>query len=64
MAKPTKRFWVGAPDGYGQPDDDDAEGLPIPDDDGNVYPRRRRPTTKTKPGRAADVEGEKRKRSK
>lgn len=60
MAKPTKRFWVGSPDGYGQPDDDDAEGLPIPDDDGNVYPRRRRPTKKPNPRRGASGKSEKR----
>lgn len=37
MAKKSKRFWTGSPDGYGQPDDDQVEGCLSPDDDGNVY---------------------------
>jgi hypothetical protein len=64
MAEPAKRFWTGAPDGYGLPDDDEPEGLPIPDDDGNVYPRRRRPTKKTKPRRGASGKSEPRSRKK
>jgi hypothetical protein len=61
MAEPEKRFWTGSPDGYGRPDDDDqAEGLPIPDDDGMVYPRRRRPAKKAQPRRGAS--GDKRKK--
>jgi hypothetical protein len=35
--KPTKRFWTGSPDGFGQPDDDLVEGCLSPDEDGNVY---------------------------
>jgi len=35
--KPAKRFWVGSPDGYGQPDDDQVEGSLSPDEDGHVY---------------------------
>jgi hypothetical protein len=37
MAKKSKRFWVGSPDGFGLPDDDQVEGCLSPDDDGNVY---------------------------
>jgi hypothetical protein len=58
--KAAKRFWTGSPDGFGQPDDDEAEGLPIPDDDGNVYPRRRRPAKKAQPRRGSS--GDKRKK--
>jgi len=35
--KAQKRFWVGSPDGFGQPDDDVVEGCLSPDEDGNVY---------------------------
>jgi hypothetical protein len=37
MAKKAKRFWVGSPDGFGQPDDDQVEGSLSPDEDGHVY---------------------------
>jgi len=38
MAKKSqKRFWVGSPDGFGQPDDDVVEGCLSPDEDGHVY---------------------------
>lgn len=37
MAKKSKRFWVGDPDGFGLPDEDQVEGSLTPDDDGNVY---------------------------
>ena len=37
MAKKSKRFWVGDPDGFGMPDEDQVEGCLSPDEDGNVY---------------------------
>jgi hypothetical protein len=40
MAKKAKRFWVGSPDGFGQPDDDQVEGSLSPDEDGHVYVKR------------------------
>ena len=59
-----KRFWTGSGEGYGQPDDDDqAEGLPIPDDDGMVYPRRRRPAKKAQPRRGASGKADQRKKN-
>ena len=36
MAKRSKRFWVGDPDGFGMPDEDEP-GCWIPDDHGDVY---------------------------
>jgi hypothetical protein len=43
MAKKAKRFWVGDPDGFGLPDEDQVEGSLTPDDDGHVYLNRRLP---------------------
>ena len=37
--KPAKRFWVGSPDDFGQPDDL-VEGCLSPDDDGYVVVRK------------------------
>jgi hypothetical protein len=41
-----KRFWVGDPDGFGLPDDDQVEGSLTPDEDGNVYLNRKQPEPK------------------
>jgi hypothetical protein len=46
VAKKSKRFWVGDPDGFGLPDEDQVEGSLTPDDDGCVYLNRRRPADK------------------
>ena len=64
MDQPIKRFWVGSPDGYGQPDDDQAEGALSPDDDGMVYPRTKRGAKKEAPRRAGSGKGKKRSRRK
>jgi hypothetical protein len=60
MAKKTKRFWVGSPDGYGQPDEDQVEGCLMPDDDGMVYPRK--PDTKPRRAERGTSKGKKRPR--
>ena len=56
MAKKAKRFWVGDPDGYGMPDEDQVEGSLSPDDDGCVYLNRRRPADQeAKDGKSRDA---------
>ena len=64
MAKKSKRFWVGDPDGFGMPDEDQVEGSLTPDDDGCVYLNRRRPADQeAKDGKSRNAEAQaKRKR--
>jgi hypothetical protein len=59
MAKAARRFWTGSPDGFGIPDDE-LEGLPIPDEDGMVYPRTKRGAKKAEPRRAGSGKAKKR----
>jgi hypothetical protein len=62
MAKKAKRFWVGSPDGFGQPDDDQVEGCLSPDDDGSVYVKKPADTKPRRAERASSKDKAKRQR--
>jgi len=51
MAKKRKRFWVGDPD---LAEDDEVGGFLLPDDDGNVYLKRREGSQPKLPPRRVD----------
>jgi hypothetical protein len=58
-----KRFWVGDPDGFGMPDEDQVEGCLSPDDDGNVYVKKPADQTPRRAERASKDKAKQRRKS-